>query len=304
MSGNTRKLLYQIFDWVLWLGALGGAMALYFVLPEDYGAGEYVAGAGLVVCILLRIPTAVHELGHLLFGLAARMRPHAVTLSLFRFSGEGVKFVGYTESYAGCTEMAPVGGEHMRPRFLLYTLGGSALCLLLGVTFLLLSVLLPYSAWWLFCGMFSLYEIGEGIRALIPACLPEGETDGEVVRSVLKGEAEAQVLLSVLTAQGILYRHSFSDVPRELLFGLPVVREDAPCFRILLWLRMLWCLSEGDLGEASAALERFRFVADTPSEEAEEFERFAPCCAGEPLAAAERSPLAGVRELEEKLAAK
>lgn len=269
MSGRGKTTLYQIFDWFLWLAAIAGVVLLIlFTVPKArIEWQEILAAIGLVLCLVLRIPALVHELGHLLFGTLAGMKPAAVTVSLFRVSAKGIKFIGYSQSAAGSTEMYPRSAGNMRARMFIYTLGGGVMNLLVGGLFLTLYLMLLYSAGLFFLGMLSLYMLYEGIRAFVPAELPAGKTDGAVLCGLIKKAPDEEVACRVLEIQGSINQGTFADIPRERMFDVPVVREDLPAWRALLFLRMQYLLACGDEEGAGKTLQRLKTLAEYMSED-------------------------------------
>jgi predicted RNA-binding protein Jag len=89
-----------------------------------------------------------------------------------------------------------------------------------------------------------------------------GKTDGETVRALVKGEPSAVVALRVLTAQGILFRQTYGELREELLYDVPVVREDDEAFPALLQLRWGYCLYRGEEALAIRAAERIESLYD------------------------------------------
>ena len=302
MSGRTKRKLYFIFDWLLWACAIAGAAVILLTTPkENPDMWDMIACGGLVICILLRIPVLVHELGHLLFGLLVGMRPISFTVSYFRISGEGVKVIGWSKT-AGATEMIPRSGKGVRARMAVFALGGGVFNLIVGGVLLALYLCLPYHAGLLFCGLFSLFVLYEGIRALVPAELAAGKTDGGVLLGLIKKAPEEEVMLRVLEAQGILYGNSFAQIKRELLFETPVVREDLPAFAALLLLRLQYLLYYKE--DAQAVLSRLEMLSEYFSEaERVELEFYKAVLRGEkPENNTKKEPLYGVRELKNNLA--
>ena len=270
MSGRTKRILYTVFDCILWLGAIVGvALILLYAVPSENGRlvlADRISCYALLCCVLLRVPVLLHELGHLLFGLLVGMKPISFTVSLFRIAGGRIKFIGYSQT-AGATEAVPNNGKHVRGKFITFALGGGVLNLLVGGVMLALFLILPYHAGLLFCGLLALFFLAEGIRAFLPCELPAGKTDGARVIGALKRAPEEEVLLRVLTAQGILYRGNFSELPQELLFEAPVVREDSPQYHALLELQYRYLLSAGENARAVRALNRLESLSEYFSEE-------------------------------------
>ena len=270
MSGRAKRILYTVLDCILWMGAIVGvALVLLYAVPSENGRpalADRIACYAIACCVLLRVPVLLHELGHLLFGLFVGMKPVAFTVSLFRIAGGRIKFIGYSQT-AGATEAVPKNGKHVRAKFIVFALGGGVLDLLFGGVMLALFLCLPYHAGLLFCGLLALFFLAEGIRSFLPAQLPAGKTDGALVLGVLKRAPEEEVLLRVLTAQGILYRGHFSELSQALLFEAPVVREDCPQYHALLELQYCYLLSTGEKVRAESALNRLESLSEYFSEE-------------------------------------
>ncbi len=299
MSGRTKRTIYNITDIGLWIGMIAGACLLLYFTARPLGAWEWTVWFLFLAAILLRLPAAVHEIGHLLFGWLSGMKCAGVTLSYLRISDGRIGFTN--PNFAGAAEMYPKNGKGTRGKVVLFTLGGALFSLVVGGVFLALFLVLPYSAGLLFCGLFSLPCLYEGIRALLPAELPAGKTDGAVLLGLLKGSPEEEVMLRVMRVQGILFRQPFSKLTEEL-FDIPVVREDLPAYHALLFLKMQWQL-DSDLGAAEQTFELLKSL-ETYMEEGERAElgRYAAVFGGD--FRKKKSPFEGVRLLEERLSAK
>lgn len=294
MSGKTKRILYHAADAVLFLAALAGAVLMFLAAAkQEAGLGEYIAAGALIVAFTLRIPVFLHEAGHALFGLLAGMKLVSVRVSLLFWKGET----------AGRTLGFPKRGRGAKGKLICFVSGGSVLNFIAGGALLALYLALPYHAGLLFAGMFSLFSLYEGIRALIPAEFSAGKTDGKLLLGLLRGDAEEDVLLRVFTAEGYLYRGEFSDLPRELLFGAPVVREDLEAYHALLLFRAQYLLAEGERTEAERELDRLLSLGEYLTEETRrEAERYKGFFRGtfEP----EDALLGGVAALEEALGEK
>lgn len=268
MSGKAKRNIYYILSVVLWVGAIAGAVLLYlFTAPFPAGIAEYWVIA-VVLVVALWIPAVVHEIGHLLFGWLVGMKFVGVTFCYLRISRGKVRFVN--PNYAGETEMTPKSGKRIRSRTFVFTLGGSLFCLILGGIFLAVYLALPYHAGWLFGGMMGILLLLEGLLALYPVELPAGKTDGAVLLGLLRHAPEEEIMLRVLTAQGILYRGGNSDIERDLLFSVPVVREDLPAYHALLLLQINYLKEMGEKAEAERKLEQLRSLREYLTDEERE----------------------------------
>ena len=234
MSGRKKRIFYQVFTIVLWLAAFAAMILMWW--GTKYWLLLAVAGA----FILFPVNVLVHELGHLLVGACAGMRFSAFRVGNLTVCKRDGKFrIRYADSNltAGETAFAPKSPRHMRARFLLTALGGAVFNFAYAAVMLALFFILPHHPALLFFELFAPLSLYEGISALIPVELPAGKTDGAVVFGLLKKRPDELVSLAVLTAQGMLQKGSYRDIPRELLFDTPVVREDSTSFLALLQLR-------------------------------------------------------------------
>ncbi len=293
MSGRTKRILYHIADAVLFVVFGIGMLLLSLFVPSraefprgDAELWQYPLAVALSV---VGLPVLLHECGHLLFGALAGMK-------LARFG-----FHPYTRGpVAGETAMYPKNGKHVRGKFVALTLGGAAVNVALGAALFLLWLLLPAHP--AGCGALSGFMFYEGLRSLLPAELPAGKTDGAVLLGLSKRRPEEEVALRVLTAQGLLYKGKYSDLPEELLFAAPVVREDLPAYHALLMLQAQYLLAAGKEGEAQQKLCRLSACEGLTEAEEGECGRYLGYFGG--TFPAERSPLFGVDELEKELAEK
>lgn len=291
MSGKTKRNIYHFADFCLFvLFGLGSLFLPVFLRSRsaDLVLADFLFYAAALVLFVFGFPAFLHECGHLLFGLLAGMK-------LARFG-----FHCFPKgTVAGETAMYPKNGKHVKGKFTALTLGGATMDLVAAAALLLLWLLLPYHPALLFCGTLSGPLFYEGVRALLPAELPAGKTDGAVLSGLLKHRPEEEVMLRVLTAQGILFRGDFSDIPEALLFEAPVVREDLPIFAALSLLRVQWLLAAGREGEAESLMEDL--LPRELSEEARpDLMRYAALFGGD-FRADEAVPLQGVRALEARL---
>lgn len=305
MRGKTKRVLYEILNWTLAIAMIAGVILVIIFKTEilresKIKTSELLFCLAALICLFLRVPVWIHETGHLLFGLLAGMRPVAVTILCLRVSSEGIKFSA-KNGVAGATEMFPKRRGHAWGKFLLFTLGGPLFGFLVGGGLLALFLFQAYRPVSLFCAFLSFQILAESIRAIFPVELPSGKTDGAVLMGLIKGNAEEKIALAVLQAQAILYRGRFSEIPRELLFETPVVREDLPAFHALLFLRMQYLLSVREREKAEEVFSRLESLEEYLGEGLRGLQRYSSFFSGGAFFAGQ-SPLFGVRELESDLA--
>lgn len=272
MSGRTKLIIYRIFEAACIVAEFVAAAFLFYAAngaswQEPSLQIVVIADSALAVCIFFPIGVLVHELGHLLFGFLSGMKFFSVCVNgigIYR-TGKPIRFVWRRDS--GATQMFPNNGNVARGRILTYTLGGIFSNFIYGAIFLVLFFAGLRSPVLLFFEVLAPFSLAEGLIALYPAELPAGKTDGAFALSILKKMPEADIALRVFRAQGILNHHCFSEIPRNLLFDAPVVREDDNAFLALEQLRYQYMIWHGDTEGAIRELKRLTDLHEYLSEE-------------------------------------
>lgn len=353
MSGKAKKNIFIGIEIVLMLAVAAATAAMFYSVlvffSERNQSSMSFLFAGLAAVVsytVLSVNTLVHESGHLLFGALAGMKFASVQVSFFRLERRGGKwkFGVAARNAAGASEMYPARPKSIEKKMIAFSLGGAVCNLIYGAVFLTLFFVVPYHPALLFFELFAPLNLLDAFSALYPIELPAGKTDGAVVRGLVKKEPAAVAALNVLTAQGILNNGTFSDIPEELLFDVPAVREDDTAFISLTQMRFHYLLYIGNDEAAAKELARldelFCYLPDqavgeiacdlvygysviAPDSERAEFylpeaEKASGTCAyframtangvkecrKSALAAAERESIRGIAELEKKLIAK
>ncbi len=299
MSGRTKRILYAIVTIFGHLAALAAAvLACYFSTPRNM----LVLGIFGIFYALLPLNVFIHELGHIFFCLIMGMRLEGVKVGRFLFYREKGKLKFRFSAWgntAGECAICPKSERGVRGKFLAATLGGVIFNFLYAAVFFPLYFLLPQYPVLLFFEAFAPLSLLEGIAAILPVELTAGKTDGLVALGLIRGTAEEEIALRVLMAQGILYKKSFSEVPHELLFDAPTVREDLTSLHALELMCMQSLLWEGKKDEAWGILQKATSSDELFEEEKGEFERYRTAFSGGFVR--EKCPLHGVELLEEKL---
>lgn len=259
MKGKSYRILNYI------LLALALAATIFLIVKGDAGGGNrgVVCALVCVAAAVVQVHYLVHELGHLLVGLLVNFRAVSFSVGFLRLSrmGRKLSFIP-NAAVAGACEMYPVGEKHLKGRVIAYSFGGAAFNFLFAAAALLCYFLLPASWGMLLFAALAPLNLYEGIMELLPADLSAGKTDGCLVRDIMKGESTATVTLAVFRAQGILAKGSVSDLPRKILYDVPVIREDEPVFLSLLQLRMMKATLDGDSEEAIASARRLMGLSE------------------------------------------
>ena len=174
--------------------------------------------------------------------------------------------------------MYPVGEKHLKGRLLFYTLGGAAFNFLFAAAGILCFLLLPASWGLLFFAALAPLNLYECVTELLPMQLPAGKTDGKFALDLVKGENGAQNTFAVFRVQSLIAKGCFADVPRSILYDVPVVREDDPAFLSLLSLRMMRSTLLNEREEALLCAERLSGLLEyLPSFEAGELAADCAC---------------------------
>lgn len=263
MSGRARKTIYFCITTSCLLAAIVACALMFFSAYRAGGTFLHTLFSFLIffgVTVLTSPCVIVHECGHLLFGLCARLKPVSVCLGRVAFENKRVRVVA--SAAAGKTEFVPRGGEGVRRRMMIAAIGGATFNFLFGILFFVLFFLLPVNPILLFFELFAPLHLFEGIAALLPAELSTGRTDGELFRLLKNNAPEARVLVSAMTAQGILFSETFDGIDEKLLFAVPVVREDDPAFLSLLHLRWQYLMWKNETLRAGKELFRLEELSD------------------------------------------
>ena len=211
--------------------------------------------------------TALHELGHLIFGLRNNFSLLSICIWFFKWEKIGKKFVfSFTMigEQAGYTEMVPICEENMRKRYMWMSIGGSIFSLifiLLGLPvffikgvpieiFAIFSMFLPIGAY-TFLGN-ALPMITSGVR-----------NDGAVFLDLIKQNNSSKVMLNLLKIQSHLFEGKTpAEIDEKLYFDLPQLQEDDIYFLLLLNARYYYYLDKKDFENAKKVTDRSLSLLD------------------------------------------
>lgn len=235
--------------------AVGLVLAFYFAWQKGTGAICAVLVGAIVGFI---VSPFVHELGHILFARATKMRCVYTKFFCFRFSLQAgkLRFSFASPFEAEQTQTLPVCGGNIRKRALAYTAGG----LVFGGVFMLATFLLAlflkgnvvYGFWG--CLPYAAYLF---FLNVLPLEYGGGKTDALVYRGIRKGADVEKSMLAAMEIQGRLYEGaSYAEIEESLYFDLPQLCEDEPMFVVMLDLRYRRYLETGNLDGAADCLNR------------------------------------------------
>lgn len=217
------------------LAALVLAGLLGYAYWLTYGLWAIALYAAMLVA--LPFSSLMHELGHMLAGAICKIKVKP-------------KFKLFGNSYC---EISPKGDKRLKARVYFTVKGGvimNFLLFIVGIAGLQfgaswLGVLMPACAYLL-------------ILNDLPAEFADGKNDGMIFSDLLNETDEGRVLFAVLKAQAQLNGGKGIEVLDEnLLFDLPVIREDNPAFIALCELRCEYLKAKGDMEQAEKYRRRF-----------------------------------------------
>lgn len=252
-----RKLatIYAVFCTLLLVA--GFLVVFYFAFKEGTTATVKCL-IGLALGFVLS--PMIHELGHVSFGLIAKMDYVYVKCFCFKiYLKNGKKRLSFASPFAADeTQVLPKIGGNMKKRATLYAvgglvysgvflalvLGGAVLTACLGKPSYKLFGVLPYAAYLFFLN-------------LPPFEYASGKTDGLIYRGIKRGEDAERCMLSVMEIQGRLFEgKSFAEIDEKYYFDLPQLCEDEPLYAAILDLRYRYYLEKNELEKAADCLNR------------------------------------------------
>lgn len=260
--------IYAIFALLL---LVVGELTVFCFAWQSVGR-VFSALAGFLFALIFA-PT-VHELGHLSFAKAKKMRLRYIKFFCFGVLVQnGKKRFRFENPFAPeQTQVLPACGGNMKKRAAAYAIGGLVfggvflallltvffVCLSLSVTSYFLLGAIPYSAY-----LFLLN--------LPPFEYPSGKTDTLVYQGIRRDRDEEKVLLACMEIQGGLAEgKSYSELDEKFYFDLPQLAENVPVYAMNLFFRYYYHLEKGELDRAGDALNRLASSADYLSLEEEE----------------------------------
>ena len=229
-----------------------GAEILLFLTSGTTIDGSLWMILGLVLALLFVTP--IHELGHIVFALLAKMQVVYAQLGCLLIKREGGRYALKLVNplWTDETRVLPTMGGNMQKRALAYTIGGLVFNAVL-IAVLLLFVYLGKST--VALGMLP-YAGYIFLLNVLPFEYPTGKTDCAVYLGIKRDEPSERAMLLALDIQGKLSKeNTYAEIEKEL-FDFPVLREDDPMFLVSWDLKYRRALALDDLNGAVDCIKR------------------------------------------------
>jgi hypothetical protein len=209
-QSNVKKFLVQMAAGMVG-GAVFGALAAYFLVGSapklELGVAGKLAMAAVVV-ISFPLFVGVHELGHLLGGMAVGFRPLLFMVGPLRVERTGDRFSTKLTfkgaMFGGLAACAPMDTRDLRRRTLWLIAGGPLASLVTGILFLTLRPLLDApplpDALLLVSGLVSLLI---WMIASIPGTAGGFYSDGARIIRLLRGGPDVEREVAVIAIMGL-----------------------------------------------------------------------------------------------------
>lgn len=211
------------------------------------------------------IGSALHELGHVLFGCANGFRFNSVrigSLKLYKKDGKlRLTLRELPDSLAGASEMIPKRSDRLHARFFWMVFGG------LFFSFLFLAGAVLSAVFYFYTGMpfvvyvFTCTALPAAFYSffynLVPRVSAGTDTDGGVLCGLIRKDADCVTTVNILAIEGYLYQgYAPGEIERGLYFDLPQLPEDDVNFIILLDYRLMYFIDRGDADAALRTSDR------------------------------------------------
>lgn len=267
-----RKIIATIYAVICTLLLVTGFLLVFGFAWQ--GGTWYTVEAIVGFALSFALAPMIHELGHVCFGLLAKMDYVYVKCFCFKIAlKNGKKRFSLAMPFSSDeTQVLPTCGGNMQKRAVKYTLGGlifsgvflfvmiaaAILCACLGRASFSVLGLIPYTAY-LFLLNVAPLEYGNG------------KTDTLVYKGIKQGYDAEKNMLAAMEIQGQLYEgKSFAEVEENYYFDLPQLCEDEPLFAVMLDLRYRYYLDRGEFEKAADCLNRLAAAQSyLPDEEVE-----------------------------------
>ena len=262
--------LARVFDFIATIALAGVIIYLgYEHYYEQINSALLIlslVGGGLVASLVCCV---FHELGHIVFGLACSFRFNSLRIGAFKiYRGEGrlrATFKDIPETVAGAAEMLPKNADGLYTKYLLLTAGGlifSALFLIACVVCVYFYASLPFAAYAFACTGVP-YAFHLFFYNALPFTSDDLDTDGALLRGLMKKETSYLTAVNILAVEGYLYQgYTPSEIDGKLYFGLPQLPEDDFNFILLTSYRLMYYIDGGDLEHAVMACDRLEGLLD------------------------------------------
>jgi hypothetical protein len=263
---NNILLLVGFLASVLVVVLVGG-----FLVP--LGNKSYLTLLSVPVFILIN--TFFHEIAHIISGKNNGFKTISFKILGFRFRKvDGklkVNYVGIGEQI-GEAEIIPVETKELKVRYKKVAKAGITANLIM--TFLSIALMIfwkiyvkdvtQYNNVWFYLTAFALpISFYFFLCNALPMTNDLNRNDGAYIYGINHNEPEVSVMFSLMEAHALIYQgYTPSQVPEDLYFNVPQIREDDPIFIVLLNNRYCYYLDKGDYNNAKLVIKRLEELSD------------------------------------------
>ena len=210
-----------------------------------------------------------HELGHIVFGYCNGFRFNSIRIGFIKIYREDgsihVTCKDLPESLAGAAEMLPKNAQNLYAKYLRTIFGGllfSFLFLIGALISVIFSKQLPFAAYIFLCTAMP-YAFYIFYCNALPFNDDNMDTDGAMLRGLLKKETSYLTAVNILAIEGYLYQGlTPGEIDKELYFGLPQLPEDDLNFILLTSYRLMYYLDLGKYDLAVRASDRLESLLE------------------------------------------
>ncbi len=188
----------------------GGMLAAFGGRPvENLVAGVVVS---LALCALLEVGVALHEAGHVLAGrlVGFRFVECRVGPAMLKRTRQGMRLMRSGRYYGGHTRSAPMVGDHLRFRWVVFAAGGPLMTVVWIGVLVALAVAIPAVsavAWLTAISWVLILPLN-----ILPIRLRGQDVDGKLILRALRSDARFERSLAL---GGIAFAHQQGVRPRE-----------------------------------------------------------------------------------------
>ena len=262
---TKKNVIYNVIIYVVTIALFVVVTAVGQRYGDDFWPIVLLLFAGSIFGIM--VSTLFHELGHLIVGKRKKFLFNSMVVWFFKWykKGKKTKFCFVVPSNeAGYTEIIPTNDQTVLEDYKNVIIGGLIFSLIPAFVGIV-PLFLPFLPIWAYCIWAMLLPMG--VYSFLDNAFPvfsDGEkSDGCLLKSLNTQDDSGKVFTNLLKYQAqICQGKTPSEIDPNLLFDLPQLCENDPCFVRLLFARYDYYLDLGDFENAKDITERLLALED------------------------------------------